>query len=82
MNCMKGVCCMLLLFLFFLIVFFGCKEKDMFMKMNEFYNIKGVISYKCSFGDLNDIYFSVVKKIGICLLVFCLEVEGLGGKLV
>ena len=32
----------------------ACKEKDMSMKMNEPRNIKGVISYKRSFGDLNE----------------------------
>lgn len=35
------------------------------MKMNEPHNIKGVISYKRSFGDLNDTHLSVAKKIGI-----------------
>ena len=29
----------------------GCKEKDMSMKMNNPRNIRGVISYKRSFGD-------------------------------
>ena len=33
----------------------GCKEKDMSMKMNNPRNIRGVISYKRSFGDLNDV---------------------------
>ena len=44
------------------ILFFGfsfgltaCKEKDMSMKMNNPRNIRGVISYKRSFGDLNDV---------------------------
>lgn len=35
-----------------LISFTGCKKKDMSLKMNEPRNIKGVISYKRSFGDL------------------------------
>ena len=30
----------------------GCKKKDMSLKLNEPRNIKGVISYKRSFGDL------------------------------
>ena len=50
MNCMKGACCTLLSLLFSLTVSSGCKEKDMSMKMNEPHNIKGVISYKRSFG--------------------------------
>lgn len=43
----------------------GCKEKDMSMKMNTPRNIKGVVSYKRSFGDLNDTHMAVAKKIGI-----------------
>ena len=52
------------------------------MKMNEPHNIKGVISYKRSFGDLNDTHLSVAKKIGIRPLASRSEAEGLGGKLV
>lgn len=62
MNCMKGACCTLLSLLFSLTVSSGCKEKDMSMKMNEPHNIKGVISYKRSFGDLNDTHLSVAKE--------------------
>ena len=40
----------------------SCKEKDMSMKMNEPRNIKGVISYKRSFGDLNDTHMAAAKK--------------------
>ena len=54
------------------ILFFGfslgltaCKEKDMSMKMNNPRNIRGVISYKRSFGDLNDVQLKTAKKIGI-----------------
>jgi tryptophan synthase beta chain len=54
----------------------------MSMKMNEPHNIKGVISYKRSFGDLNDTHLSVAKKIGIRPLASRSEAEGLGGKLV
>ena len=43
----------------------GCKEKDMSMKMNNPRNIRGVISYKRSFGDLNDVQLATAKKIGI-----------------
>ena len=53
------------------------------MKMNEPHNIKGVISYKRSFGDLNDTHLSVAKKIGIRPFAASRsEAEGLGGKLV
>lgn len=35
------------------------------MKMNDPHNIRGVVSYKRSFGDLNDVQLAVAKKIGI-----------------
>ena len=43
----------------------GCKKKDMSLKLNEPRNIRGVISYKRSFGDLNDKHLSVAQVIGI-----------------
>ena len=45
--------------------FVGCSEKDMSMKMNEPHNIRGVISYKRSFGDVNKVHLAVAKKLGI-----------------
>ena len=60
--------------------FFACKEKDMSMKMNEPRNIKGVISYKRSFGDLNDTHMAAAKKIGIKPLKDREAAEKLGGK--
>ena len=55
-------------------------EKDMSMKMNEPRNIKGVISYKRSFGDLNDTHMAAAKKIGIKPLKDREAAEKLGGK--
>jgi hypothetical protein len=43
----------------------GCRHKDMSMKMNEPRNIKGVISYKRSFNDLNAEQLSVAQSVGI-----------------
>lgn len=63
-------------------VFLGCKKKDMSLKLNEPRNIKGVISYKRSFGDLNDVHLKVAKTIGIAPLPSRDAVEGLDGKLV
>ena len=60
--------------------FISCKEKDMSMKMNEPRNIKGVISYKRSFGDLNDTHMAAAKKIGIKPLKDREAAEKLGGK--
>ena len=58
----------------------SCKEKDMSMKMNEPRNIKGVISYKRSFGDLNDTHMAAAKKIGIKPLKDREAAEKLGSK--
>lgn len=43
----------------------SCGEKDMSMKMNTPHNIRGVISYKRSFGDLNDVQLKAAKRLGI-----------------
>ena len=42
----------------------GCGEKkDMSMKMNEPRKIRGVVSYRRSFGDLNDVQLKSTNKI-------------------
>ena len=63
-----------------MVTLIACKEKDMSMKMNEPRNIKGVISYKRSFGDLNDTHMAAAKKIGIKPLKDREAAENLGGK--
>ena len=63
-----------------MVTLIACKEKDMSMKMNEPRNIKGVISYKRSFGDLNDTHMAAAKKIGIKPLKDREAAERLGGK--
>ncbi|MDO4181282.1 MAG: DUF5715 family protein [Bacteroidales bacterium] len=82
MNYMKSACCTLFSLLFTLSVSSGCKEKDMSMKMNEPRNIKGVVSYKRTFGDLNDTHLAVARKIGIRPLASREAAQELGGKLV
>lgn len=62
--------------------FTSCKEKDMSMKMNNPRNIKGVISYKRSFGDLNDTHLAAAKKIGVSPLQNREAAEKLGNKVV
>ena len=62
--------------------FVSCKEKDMSMKMNEPRNIKGVISYKRSFGDLNDTHLAAAKRIGVKPLQNRDAAERLGDKVV
>lgn len=59
----------------------GCKKKDMTLKLNEPRNIKGVISYKRSFGDLNEKHLKAAKAIGIRPLASREEAEGMKEKL-
>lgn len=59
----------------------ACKEKDTSLKMNEPRNINGVISYKRSFGDLNDVQLKVAQSIGIRPLSSRTEAEEMTGKL-
>ena len=61
------------------VVLTSCKEKDMSMKMNEPRNIRGVVSYKRSFGDLNDAHLAAAKKIGVKPLKNREAAEKLGG---
>lgn len=63
-------------------IFFGCKEKDMSMKMNNPHNIRGVISYKRSFNDLNNVQLVAAKKNGIRPLASREEAVELGDHLV
>ena len=62
--------------------FASCKEKYMSMKMNEPRNIKGVVSYKRSFGDLNDTHMAAAKRIGVKPLQNREAAEKLGDKVV
>ena len=64
------------------VVLTSCKEKDMSMKMNEPRNIRGVVSYKRSFGDLNDAHLAAAKKNGVKPLKNREAAEKLGGKVV
>lgn len=57
----------------------GCGEKkDMSMKMNEPRNIRGVVSYRRSFGDLNDVQLKSAKAIGIRPIASREEARNLG----
>ena len=59
----------------------ACKEKDMTMKMNNPHNIRGVISYKRSFNDLNDVQLATAKKIGIRPIATREDAEHIKGRL-
>lgn len=54
----------------------------MSMKMNNPRNIRGVISYKRSFGDLNDVQLATAKKIGIRPIDSREEAVELGDRLI
>lgn len=73
-----------LVFLLGCFICLGCKEeaKDMSMKMNNPRNIRGVISYKRSFGDLNKVQLATAKKIGIRPISSREEAVGLGERLI
>lgn len=60
----------------------GCKKKDMSLKLNEPRNIRGVISYKRSFPDLNEKHLAVAKSIGIRPLADRDAAEAMKGKLI
>lgn len=59
----------------------GCKKKDMSLKLNEPRNIKGVISYKRSFGDLNEKHLKTAQAIGIRPLASREEAEEMKERL-
>ena len=77
---MKSIIRALGTFILILTLTSACKEKDMSMKMNNPRNIRGVVSYKRSFGDLNDTHLAVAKKIGISPLQNRDAAVKLGGK--
>lgn len=70
-----------LFFICILICNVSCKPKDMSLKLNEPRNIHGVISYKRSFGDLNDKHLEAAKRIGIHPLSSQEEAEALKDQL-
>ena len=40
----------------------SCKKKDMSLKLNKPHNIRGVVSYKRSFPDLNDKQMKAIQE--------------------
>ena len=59
----------------------GCKKKDMSLRLNEPRNIRGVVSYKRSFPDLNDKHLEVAKAVGIRPMEDREEAESMKEKL-
>jgi len=66
---------------FFTAAFAGCKKKDMSLKLNHPHNIKGVISYRRSFGDLNEVQLKTAQTIGITPLASRAEAEAMKNDL-
>lgn len=56
---------LLLLIISFVSLTSACKKKDMSLKLNEPRNIRGVVSYRRSFPDLNEKHLSIAQAIGI-----------------
>jgi len=69
-----------LCFLLIICCLSACKDKT--LKLNHPKNIHGVISYKRSFGDLNDLHLSIAQAIGIRPAYSRKEVEKMKGHLV
>jgi len=44
---------------------YGCKDKQQPMKMNQPRNIRGVVSYKRTFNDLNKLHLDAAQRIGV-----------------
>lgn len=59
----------------------GCKRKDMSLKLNNPHNIRGVISYKRSFNDMNDVQLATAKRIGIRPISSREDADELGDRL-
>lgn len=49
----------------FLMYLGSCMEPDRTIVLNNPHNIRGVVSYKRSFNDLNDVQLATAKRIGI-----------------
>ena len=62
-------------------IMLGCKKKDMSLKMNNPHNIRGVVSYKRSFNDMNDVQLATAKHIGIRPITSREAIKEVGGEL-
>lgn len=59
----------------FLMFLGSCMEPDRTIVLNNPHNIRGVVSYKRSFNDLNDVQLATAKRIGIRPIVSREEAE-------
>lgn len=63
-------------------LFCGCKHTDKSLKINEPRNIKGVASYRRSFGDLNATQLKAARALGVAPVDSRQEAERMKNKLV
>lgn len=72
------------LFILFLLLLLtnSCQRKDMSLKLNEPRNIRGVVSYKRTFGDLNENHLKAARGIGVAAVASRQEAEKMKKKLV
>ncbi|WP_321481058.1 DUF5715 family protein [uncultured Bacteroides sp.] len=80
----RNLAYLLLLSLLIVIAFFifPSSKEDMSLVLNHPHNIHGVISYRRSFGDLNNVQLVAAKNNGISPLNTREEVKSLGNRLV
>lgn len=62
---MKGFTKISLIICGFLALLGSCMEPDRTIVLNNPHNIRGVVSYKRSFNDLNDVQLATARRIGI-----------------
>ncbi|WP_300728683.1 DUF5715 family protein [uncultured Bacteroides sp.] len=65
----------------FSVLITGCEHKDKSIKLNYPHNIRGVVSYKKSFGDLNEVQLTAAKRLGIKPISSREQAERLEGEL-
>lgn len=82
MNSIKHVSHVSFLALSLLLLIASCTKKEPSVVMNDPRNIRGVISYKRSFGDLHNLHLLAARKNGIREVSSRSEAEGLKNKLV
>ncbi len=59
----------------------SCKRKDDSLKLNNPRNIKGVTSYKRTFGDKNDLHLAAARQLGVPIVSSREDAESMKDKL-
>lgn len=69
-------------FLFSFSIVFGSCQHEKEMKYNHPHNIKGVISYKRCFNDINDLQLAAAQSFGVSPIVSRTDAEEMGNELI